>query len=63
MEDLGDQRPHGLSAGRPGDQHLENHNIVSDGTVDGSIQVPGIGAPIVLMADRGTSADIRRSRP
>jgi 5-oxoprolinase (ATP-hydrolysing) subunit C len=39
----------------PAIKHLENHNIVSDGTVDGSIQVPGIGAPIVLMADRGTS--------
>jgi biotin-dependent carboxylase-like uncharacterized protein len=36
-------------------RHLHGHNIVSDGTVDGSIQVPGIGAPIVLMPDRGTS--------
>jgi len=36
-------------------RHLHGHNIVSDGTVDGSIQVPGNGAPIVLMADRGTS--------
>jgi 5-oxoprolinase (ATP-hydrolysing) subunit C len=36
-------------------KHLHGHNIVSDGTVDGSIQVPGIGAPIVLMPDRGTS--------
>ena len=36
-------------------KHLHGHNIVSDGTVDGSIQVPGNGAPIVLMADRGTS--------
>jgi len=35
--------------------HLHGHNIVSDGTVDGSIQVPGNGAPIVLMPDRGTS--------
>jgi 5-oxoprolinase (ATP-hydrolysing) subunit C len=34
---------------------LHGHNIVSDGTVDGSIQVPGNGAPIVLMPDRGTS--------
>ena len=39
----------------PAIKHLQDHNIVSDGTVDGSIQVPGIGAPIVLMADRGTS--------
>lgn len=36
-------------------RHLHGHNIVSDGTVDGSIQVPGNGAPIVLMPDRGTT--------
>jgi biotin-dependent carboxylase-like uncharacterized protein len=36
-------------------KHLHGHNIVSDGTVNGSIQVPGNGAPIVLMADRGTT--------
>ncbi len=36
-------------------KHLHGHNIVSDGTVLGSIQVPGNGAPIVLMPDRGTS--------
>jgi biotin-dependent carboxylase-like uncharacterized protein len=36
-------------------RHLHGHNIVSDGTVNGSIQVPGNGAPIVLMRDRGTS--------
>ncbi|MBX9930252.1 MAG: biotin-dependent carboxyltransferase family protein [Methylobacterium sp.] len=46
-------------------------NIVSDGTAPGSIQVPGNGSPIVLMADRQTtggypkiatviSADLRR---
>lgn len=35
--------------------HPGGHNIVSDGTVNGSIQVPGNGQPIVLMADRGTS--------
>ena len=39
----------------PAIQHLHGHNIVSDGTVDGSIQITGSGAPIVLMADRGTS--------
>lgn len=53
------------------------YNIVSDATVAGSIQVPGNGLPIVLMADRQTtggypkiatviSADLRRlaqSRP
>jgi len=36
-------------------RHLRGHNIVSDGTVNGSIQVPGNGQPIVLMPDRGTS--------
>ena len=35
--------------------HLHGHNIVSDGTVDGSIQVPGSGQPIVLMADAQTT--------
>jgi biotin-dependent carboxylase-like uncharacterized protein len=36
-------------------RHLHGHNIVSDGTVNGSLQVPGNGQPIVLMRDRGTS--------
>ncbi|HKS19569.1 MAG TPA: biotin-dependent carboxyltransferase family protein [Bradyrhizobium sp.] len=36
-------------------RHLHGHNIVSDGTVNGSVQVPGNGAPIVLMPDRGTT--------
>jgi biotin-dependent carboxylase-like uncharacterized protein len=39
----------------PAIKHLHGHNIVTDGTVDGSIQVPGNGQPIVLMLDRGTS--------
>lgn len=39
----------------PAIRHQHGHNIVSDGTVDGSIQVTGSGAPIVLMSDRGTS--------
>ena len=30
-------------------KHLHGHNIVSDGTVNGSLQVPGNGQPIVLM--------------
>lgn len=34
--------------------HAGNFNIVSDGTVDGSIQIGG-GQPIVLMKDRGTT--------
>src|SRR5437868_1661083 len=36
-------------------KHLHGHNIVSDGTVNGSLQVPGNGQPIVLMRDRGTT--------
>jgi biotin-dependent carboxylase-like uncharacterized protein len=39
----------------PAIKHMHGHNIVSDGTVNGSIQVPGNGQPIVLMPDRGTS--------
>jgi biotin-dependent carboxylase-like uncharacterized protein len=35
--------------------HNHGHNIVSDGTVTGSIQVPGSGQPIVLLPDRGTT--------
>ncbi len=35
--------------------HTKGHNIVSDGTVNGSIQIPGNGQPIVLMMDRGTT--------
>ena len=36
-------------------KHLHGHNIVTDGTVNGSIQVPGNGQPIVLMTDRATT--------
>ncbi|HXY58248.1 MAG TPA: biotin-dependent carboxyltransferase family protein [Methylocystis sp.] len=32
--------------------HLSGHDIVSDGLTFGAIQVPGDGAPLVLMADR-----------
>ncbi len=39
----------------PSIPHLHGHNVVSDGTVNGSIQVPGNGLPIVLMPDRGTT--------
>jgi biotin-dependent carboxylase-like uncharacterized protein len=35
-------------------QHAKGFNIASDATVPGSIQVPGTGQPIVLMADRQT---------
>jgi len=44
-------------------KHLHGHNIVTDGTVNGSIQVPGNGQPIVLMLDRGTSGGYPRSQP
>ncbi len=33
-------------------QHLKGHDIVSDGLDFGAIQIPGDGAPLVLMADR-----------
>lgn len=35
--------------------HAKGYNIVSDGVVAGSIQVPGSGLPIVLMADAQTT--------
>lgn len=34
---------------------IGGHDIVTDGTVTGSIQIPGNGQPIVLMPDRGTT--------
>jgi 5-oxoprolinase (ATP-hydrolysing) subunit C len=35
--------------------HAKGFNIVSDGIVDGHVQVPGSGQPIVLMRDRQTT--------
>jgi allophanate hydrolase len=35
--------------------HRKGYDIVSDGVVSGSIQVPGSGQPIVLLADRQTT--------
>ena len=35
--------------------HADGFNIVSDGAALGSIQVPGNGQPLVLLADRGTT--------
>ncbi|HEY8013459.1 MAG TPA: allophanate hydrolase, partial [Dongiaceae bacterium] len=32
--------------------HSRGHDIVSDGAAMGAVQVPGSGAPFVLMADR-----------
>jgi biotin-dependent carboxylase-like uncharacterized protein len=36
-------------------EHAKGYNIVSDGIAPGSIQVPGDGLPIVLLADRQTT--------
>ncbi|MGQ0750009.1 MAG: biotin-dependent carboxyltransferase family protein [Betaproteobacteria bacterium] len=36
-------------------EHVRDYNIVSDGVVSGSIQVPGTGRPIVLMVDNQTT--------
>ncbi len=36
-------------------EHRHGHDIVSDGIVTGSIQVPGTGHPIILLADRQTT--------
>ena len=35
--------------------HSKGYNIVSDGVVTGSIQVPGSGQPLVLMVDNPTT--------
>lgn len=35
--------------------HLRGYNIVSDGLVAGSVQVPGSGLPIVMMSDHQTT--------
>jgi biotin-dependent carboxylase-like uncharacterized protein len=35
--------------------HRHGHDIASDGIVTGSIQVPGTGHPIILLADRQTT--------
>lgn len=35
--------------------HAKGHNIISDGIAPGSIQIPGNGQPLVLLADRGTT--------
>ncbi len=35
--------------------HLQGPDIISDGTAFGSIQVPGSGRPIILLADRQTT--------
>jgi biotin-dependent carboxylase-like uncharacterized protein len=36
-------------------QHIDNADILSDGIVTGSVQVPGDGQPIILLADHQTT--------
>ena len=49
-------RPHGHAARGPAARaSAKGYNIVSDGIAPGSIQVPGNGLPIVLLADRQTT--------
>jgi allophanate hydrolase subunit 2 len=45
----------GMRFAGPRIEHAKGYNIVSDGTAPGSIQVPGNGLPIVLLADRQTT--------
>jgi biotin-dependent carboxylase-like uncharacterized protein len=45
----------GMRLAGPALEHAKGFNIVSDGTAPGSIQVPGNGLPIVLLADRPTT--------
>ncbi|HCF75167.1 MAG: allophanate hydrolase [Proteobacteria bacterium] len=45
----------GMRLNGPQLEHARGFNITSDGTAPGSIQVPGDGLPIVLLADRQTT--------
>ena len=36
-------------------EHIDGPDVISDGTPLGTIQVPGDGQPIILLADRGTT--------
>jgi len=47
-------------SGQPID-HLRGFDIISDGIAPGSIQVPGNGQPIVLLADRQTTGGYPKS--
>ena len=42
----------GIRLSGPPIEHAKGFNIISDGIAEGSIQVPGAGEPIVLLADR-----------
>ena len=45
----------GMRLSGPPIDHLRGFDIVSDGIAPGSIQIPGNGQPIVLLADRQTT--------
>jgi len=45
----------GCQLSGPAITHAAGFNIVSDGIMNGSIQVPGHGRPVVLLADRQTT--------
>lgn len=45
----------GMQLEGPAIEHGAGFNIISDGIANGSIQVPGHGAPLVLLADRQTT--------
>jgi biotin-dependent carboxylase-like uncharacterized protein len=45
----------GLCLAGPRIAHARGHDIVSDALAPGSVQVPGDGQPIVLLADRATT--------
>jgi biotin-dependent carboxylase-like uncharacterized protein len=45
----------GMRLDGPQLEHIRGFNITSDGIAPGSIQVPGSGKPIVLLADRQTT--------
>jgi len=45
----------GMRLEGPALEHSDGFNIVSDGIAPGSIQVPGNGLPIILLADRQTT--------
>jgi biotin-dependent carboxylase-like uncharacterized protein len=45
----------GMHLDGPAVEHAGGFNIVSDGIMNGSVQVPGTGKPLVLLADRQTT--------
>lgn len=45
----------GLRLSGPSIEHRDGHDIISEGIASGSIQVPGNGQPIILVADHQTT--------